>query len=205
MKKITFLSFLFLIFLSCNKREDKIEMYLLKHYVRTNEGVPVLDLVKAKNIPIDNDIRRLSKYNFDTISKTIIYGGKFSVEQSDIEKVAFLENSDFISLDLDTSEFKLSENALDKISKIESETQFVITVNNKPVVTGYFRYNFSSNIINWNYFHYLRSELYDKKYKVPKIILYQNNGYVGWMPFKTNLNDYPILIDAFKNSNRLIN
>jgi hypothetical protein len=81
--------------------------------------------------------------------------------------------------------------------------QFVILVNKKPCLTGYFRSNISSYIYNWNYISY---DYYNNNIEANRdenFVIRQNADYEKWKPILTNLKNYPELIVAMKNSNRL--
>lgn len=81
--------------------------------------------------------------------------------------------------------------------------QFVICVDKEVCFTGYFRENHTSNIFNWNYlgYDYEQSELKIKGHK--NFVLKQNRSYFEINPVLTNLKEYPKLVAAFRNTNRL--
>jgi hypothetical protein len=208
MKKILSILLLSSLLFSCENRDEKIEIYLLKNKVRTSEGIPVLEYVKLKNIKYDKNLENVKDCNYDSISKQFIYGGKFTVEKENIETKPLIKDEDVLKLNLEKSELILSENAKNSINQLKPNMkngiQFVICVNRQPLLTGYFRSNISSNIYNWNYigydyFEHKTATIHDKNF-----VIRQNDGYEKWKPILCNLNEYPELISAFKNTNRII-
>jgi hypothetical protein len=209
MKKVISILLLSFLFFACDNHKDKIELFLLKHRVRTNEGIPVLDYVKLKNIKYDENLANLKDCNYDSVSKTFIYGGRFSIGNECLEAAPFLTDEDVLKLNLIKSELILSENGRQKIAHLKPNmmngVQFAICVNRKPLLTGYFRSIYSSYVYNWNYINY---DHYNKEKRTDKdtnFIIRQNQGYQKWNPIVTDLNNYPELIAAFKKSKRLEN
>lgn len=191
-------------FISCKKNEDQVEFYLLKNRVASTEGIPVQQYAKLKKIENYHSIKHCS---FDTVKKQLIYGGKFVVNLKDIQKEPLITNDEILNLDLEKSELILSNSARNKISQIKPSmkygVQFVILVNKKPCLTGYFRSNISSYIYNWNYIGY---DYYNNNIEAKRdenFVIRQNADYEKWKPVLTNLKNYPALIVAMKNSNRL--
>ena len=192
---------------SCENHEEKIEIYLLKNRVRTTEGIPVLEYVKFKNIKYDKNLKNVKDCNYDSISKQFIYGGKFTVDKEKLETKPLITDEDILRLNLKKSELILSEVGKLKITKLKPNMkygiQFVICVNKQPCLTGYFRSNISSNIYNWNYigydyFEHKIATIHDKEF-----VIRQNEGYEKWKPTLSNLNQYPELVSAFRNTNRI--
>lgn len=208
MKKI-FSIFLFssLLF-SCENHKEKIEVYLLKNRVQTTEGMTVLEYVKLKKIKYDSNIENIKDCIYDSISKQLIYGGKFSVDKENIETKPLITDEDVLKLNLKKSELILSEIGRNRITQLKPNMkdgiQFVICVNKQPYLTGYFRSNISSNIYNWNYigydyFDHKIATIHDKNF-----VIRQNDGYEKWKPILCNLNQYTKLVSAFRNTNRII-
>ena len=196
----------FTVLFSCNKHEDKIEIFLLKERIRSSEGIPVLEYAKSKNIQ-NEDLKNVEDCNYDTIAKQLIFGGKFYANKNDIIEKPLIEDNEILGLNLDTNEIILSDSGRKKIALIKPNMkygiQFVIGVNGIPNLTGYFRSNISSNIYNWNYISYDYFEhnittVHDKNF-----VVRQNIGYEKWKPVLSNLKEYPKLISAFKNTKRL--
>jgi len=208
MKKIfSILLFSFLLF-SCENHKEKIEVYLLKNRVKTTEGIAVLEYVKLKKIKYDTNLENIKDCNYDSISKQLIYGGKFTVDKKNIETKPLITDEEVLKLNLKKSELILSEIGRNRITQLKPNMkdgiQFVICVNKQPYLTGYFRSNISSNIYNWNYigydyFDHKIATIHDKNF-----VIRQNEGYEKWKPILCNLNQYPKLVSAFRNTNRII-
>jgi len=170
----------------------------------STEGIPVKEYAKIKNI---EDFESVKYCSFDTVKKQLIYGGKFVVSQNDFQAEPLVKDDEVLGLNLEKSELILSETARKKISQIKPSmkygVQFVITVNKKPCLTGYFRSNISSYIYNWNYigYDYYNNSIEAKHDK--NFVIRQNPDYIKWKPILTNLKDYTTLITAMKNSSRL--
>jgi len=191
-------------FNSCKKNEEQVEFYLLKKRIISTEGIPVQQYAKMKNI---KNFESAKYCSFDTVKKQLIYGGKFVVNQNDLQSEPLVTNDEVLKLDMEKSELILSESARKKISQINPSmkygVQFVITVNKKPCLTGYFRSNISSYIYNWNYIGY---DYYNNNIEAKRddnFVIRQNADYEKWKPVLTNLKNYPEIIVALKNSNRL--
>lgn len=208
MKKILSILLFSSLLFSCENHEEKIEIYLLKNRVRTTEGIPVLEYVKLKNIKYDENLENVKDCNYDSISKQYIYGGKFTVDEENLETKPLITDEDVLKLDLKKSELVLSEIGKQRITHLKpnmtSGIQFVICVNKQPYLTGYFRSNISSNIYTWNYigydyFEHKIATIHDKNF-----VIRQNEGYEKWKPTLSNLNQYSELVSAFRNTNRII-
>ncbi|AWA31032.1 hypothetical protein HYN48_13595 [Flavobacterium magnum] len=207
MKNILVILSSFLIFFSCKNAEDKIEIYLLKERIRSSEGVSLIEYAKKQNLPIEEEITSQAKANYDTLKKQFIYGGKFDVIDKDISKKPLIEDNEVLGLNLSKSEFLLSTSGEKKIESLKPNMkfgiQFVICVNRKPCLTGYFRSNISSYIYNWNYIGYDYFKHDDKTAHDKNFVIRQNAGYEKWKPILTKINEYPSLISALKKTNRL--
>lgn len=209
MKKIISILLLSFLFLACDNHKDKIEIFLLKHRIRTTEGIPVLEYVKLKNIKYDENLKNLQDCNYDSVSKSFIYGGRFTIEKESLEAEPLLKDEDVLKLNLKKSELILSENGRQKIAHLKPNmingVQFAICVNRKPLLTGYFRSIYSSYIYNWNYINYDDNNKEKWIDKDSNFIIRQNQGYQKWNPIVTDLSRYPELITAFKKTKRLEN
>jgi hypothetical protein len=202
--KITFIAFI-LTFISCKKEEDKIEIYLLKDRILSSEGIPLIE--REGFLKTDKNLEFAKYLRYDTISKQMIYGGRFEVKTDDLLAEPFIEDEEIIEVNLNTSEFILSQKGKNKIKELKPSMkhgiQFVICVNRKPILTGYFRSNISSYILNWNYigYDYINSS-FDTKNDI-NFVIRKNDGYLDWKPYKINLLDYPELVESLKKSRRL--
>jgi hypothetical protein len=207
MKRVLLAFITLTLFLSCSKSEDKIEFYLLNERIRSSEGIPIVQYAKKMNFPINEEILSEEKANYDTVQKTIIYAGKFSVSNKHLTKEPFITDDEILKVSLSKSEFELSESARKKITMINPShkfgTQFVICINKEPIITGYFRENASSYIYNWNYMSYV----YYKNNFIGTIdknfVIRQNIGYEKWKPILSNLETHKKLISVLEKSNRL--
>lgn len=196
-----------LLSVACGKSEDVIEIYLLKKRIRSHEGIPVLDYVDLKNIPYHKNIENVKEANYDSISKEYIWGGAFEAQKTDLVPTPLIEDDEIVMLNLQRSELQLSADGMKTIQELKPDykygVQFVICVDKEVCFTGYFRENHTSNIFNWNYldYDYEQSELKIKGHK--NFVLKQNRSYFEINPVLTNLKEYPKLVAAFRNTNRL--
>lgn len=197
-------SFVF-IFSSCENNSDKIEIYLLKNRIRSSEGISITEHDSFIKTP--KSLKLFEFVNYDTISGDWIYGGKYEVSKNDLNKTPLIHNDEILSVNLEKSELILTDSGKKKIEKIKPNmkygVQFTICVNKEPQLVGYFRSNISSYVYNWNYIGY---DYYKHDIKVNKekgFIIYKNESYEKWKPYKSNLLEYPELIKVLKESNRL--
>ena len=207
MKRIAFI-LLIIGFASCNQKNnsDKIEIYLLNKKIRSVEGIPLKDASKFKYI----DSLTLSTYesiNYDTITNQFIYGGKFDAKLSDLEKEPLIEDSEILFLDIEKSELEFTNSAFQKFLNFKktnnNHKQFAITVNKKPILTGYFRSKLTSYIFNYNYITFDESITENEKIENHPFKILYNDDFIKWKPKQINLNKYPDLINAFEKTNRI--
>lgn len=196
MKYLLILFSFALIFTSCEKNDDKIEIYLLKNRIRSSEGIPIIEYDSFIKTP--KSLKQCKFVNYDTISGDWIFGGKFEVSKHDLDKTPLIIDNEILSVNLDNSELFLTESGKEKIQRIKPNmkygVQFAICVNQEPQLVGYFRSNISSFVYNWNYIGY---DYYKHNIKINKekgFIIYKNEGYEKWKPYKSNLLEYPKLI-----------
>jgi hypothetical protein len=196
-----------LFFFSCQRKEDEIEIFLLKDRIRTTEGIPVLEYAGIKKIK-DENLKNLRYCNYDSIKKQLIYGGKYTVKKEDIMSKPLIKNDEILSLNLRNNELIISESGKQKITQIEPNmkygVQFVICVDKTPYLTGYFRSNISSYIYNWNYISYDYFEHKIEAVHDKNFVIRQNQGYEKWKPVLVDLNEYPELVLGFRNTNRIV-
>lgn len=205
MKKIISIFTLVALVYSCTKKEAKIEIYLLQQNIQSSEGIPVIEYLKLKkmNSVIDSSKANQVNWNYDSIKKQYIQGGKFVVKNENLQTLPLIVDADILGLNLKKSELILSDNAKKRISNLKlGRNQFAICVNGEPVLTGYFRYNFSSVIYSWNYIGYNHNNENFQKIDTTFVIR-QNPDYENWNPILTNLTDYPKLVKAFEETGRL--
>jgi hypothetical protein len=164
MKKVFFLLFpFFFIFISCQKNEDKIEIYLTKEPIEFTEGIHVRDyftddFIKDKNESSIKNINRLINKNvrIDTINKEFIYCGDFTATKEQLKEKPFIEDSEIINFNSKNSSFKFSKTVINKFNNLEPYEdrvgiQFVVCINDKPEMFGYFIKGFMSSYYSKNY------------------------------------------------------
>ena len=163
-------------------------------------------VIKLKKIKYNKNIENVKDLPYDSISKEFIYGGKFAATVKDLQATPLINNDEILKLDLEHSELFLSEQGRNKIKKLvpnmRTGTQFAICVNKKPVLTGYFRSNYSSFIYTWNYIGYSHIKS-STNFEDKNFVIRQNQGSLKWSPILTDLKDNNELVDAFRRTDRL--
>lgn len=192
--------------IGCKQEEvkPKIEIYLLKDKVESYEGVPILKVEKFKDKKQHIIDEYLHKSRWDTIKDDYIFMGKFNVEPKDLQSEPFIRDNEIISLDIKNDLLNLDSTAVKKFTTLDNDmrygTQFVILVDNKTVMTGYFLNYFSSY---WCHtFHIQYTSTPSKIYKNRSFEIFEGPiKYTGGI----NKPDYPKeLLEAFRSSGRLI-
>lgn len=192
MKKL-FPYFIFLLILSsCQKKnQDVIEIYLTKERIPNKDGI-TLEQVNKKYFEeqIDSiDYKQLYKIydkgiTYDTINKNIIYLGDFNFSISDLEEIPIITNNEIQGFDFKKSQILLKDSAIKKLSDLSNFHQFVILVNKKPILNGYFENHFSSRLISTYFIVYYRNIQNIPKFKITKnynsLYLFQGTGQKGW-------------------------
>jgi hypothetical protein len=216
MKKVFFLLFpFFFIFISCQKNEDKIEIYLTKERIESTDGILIKDFYteeKLQNLP-NFSIERIKKLitknaRIDTTKeyRNIIYCGKFIANFEEWEKSPIINNSEIISFNVKESTFEFDKLVIEKLSKIEFDEnyigkQFAICVNKKPIMFGYFLNSFQS-YYSENYTLHLAKDKrllpLNKNGNLTSLLLYGNN----FKPLDTIKEKE--FIAALKKTNRLV-
>ncbi len=139
-------------FFSCKQtHKQKIEIYLPKHRIDPINLIPITELKenaeRIKNMT-DEDIFELSKLKYDTINQREIHAGDFIAKESDLMTDPLVKDSEIINFDFNNNELLISSEGTDRIRNLEPEfsfhNQFVLTIDKKPILTGYFRSTFSS-------------------------------------------------------------
>lgn len=201
------MSLIFLLAISCQEKKDKIEIYLLNKRILSSEGIPFSEMSVFDSLSKEAKVK-YKDFTYNIIDSCLVYAGKFEVKTSDINEKPLVEDDEIISLNLKNNELVLNEKGDEKVKRIKPDnikgTQFVICVNKEPVLTGYFKSNFSSFYPSWNFISYSYEDNdglnYGKQIKLKYTLEKCENR-----DFKLlNLQDYPELIQAFKNTNRLI-
>lgn len=204
-KRVIILSLTFLLVVSCQEKKDKIEIYLLNKRIVSSEGIPFPEMDVYDSL--SNEAKKRFQYSsYNTIDSSLIYAGKFEVETSDINEKPLIENNEILSFNLKRNTIEISKTGVEKIMDLENDVvnsiQFVICVNNRATMTGYFNSVFSSYPPIWNFIIYLpkvQSNI-NNEVKDSEFVLYRNYR----KDEMVNLEEYPELIKAFKNTNRLI-
>ena len=140
------------LFISCKQFEKpKIEIYLLNKRIEANYVVDYketenyrkdIEFLSKKGDDIDYHRNMMKNWKFDTISNSFVNAGEFDARISDLIPTPLVSDSEIVSFNTLNNELTIKTIALSRINKIESEfqagTQFVITVDKKPTLTGYF-------------------------------------------------------------------
>lgn len=160
-----------LVFTSCQKtNQDVIEIYLTKERIPHKVGVPFKEMPKYVDIDLTDPVFGRYDYffvSYDTINQRPIYLGEFDVQKEDLEPEPFIKNCEIIGFDFEKSELVINNKATNRISEeIKELQQFVICVNNKPQIKGYFQNVMSSKIFEtFNLFYFKSQEnLKDENY-----------------------------------------
>ncbi len=203
-----------LLFSSCKKKEDKIEIYLTKERIESNDGVSIKDFYtkeKLQNLP-DYSIERINNLinknaRIDTLRehRSIIYCGNFKANFEELEKNPIVNDSEIINFNTKKSAFKFDNSVIDKISKIELDNnnigkQFAVCVNKKPIMFGYFLNSFQ-NYYSENYFLDIINTKFKNSHENDKITSFLLYG-KDFRPLDTIKEKEFIL--ALKNTNRLV-
>lgn len=209
MRLIKFTIIFFLFFYSC-KKNNKIEIYLLNNRKLNQEGLSINKFIQLKKYKY-NDLKEFPKYTtFDTIKGEIIDASDFYFDKDDLRKYPFIKDNEIISVDFENAEIILKREASLRIIKLKpgrNGIQFVITVNGKPNLGGYFWNPYSSLMCNSNYIQYKLSDFkLDSTKNEFAFNFYRGLGTKsGNKGEKINIKKYKELEIALKNSNRLNN
>ena len=198
--------FIGLLFMSCQggKKNPKIEIFLAKNRIETTLGVPYTE----RNTNSDTLAFFSSVYDLNVIRKDtsytraglgIIHAGPFEAVKDQLELTPFIANENIIGFNDAEAELVVDSIAKRKLDSLPNETpsgrQFVLLVNGKPKLSGYF--------INMEYFQggiYTNSIRYINRFSTnshPYILYRKGNE----MTLKT---EQPELYKAFKQSDRIL-
>lgn len=179
-------------------KENCIEIYVYKEPILPENCVWYRD---SKYYKVD-EFDFIKEFGIiDTVNNSYSQGGIFIDDMSKIEKKPILKNIDVIAFDCTKSNIILKQdksfNLSIKNKKIKHLKQFVITLNKKSMLNGYFFNVFSSSVCKTNQIIFFGG---NSKNLNLLMLNYKNKRVL-----KLNLKqDYPELYHAFKNSNRLI-
>lgn len=162
MKKTFAFIFILLILFSCNQTEKKItpniEIFLTKNRIQSYQGIK-LEYPNFDSITISHHKNRWGQkpIRIDTIKNELILAGAFKSEITDLQSEPFITSDQIISLDKKNGELYLNKIATKKLSELKSDSfgqQFVLTIDGKPEVNGYFlpaAFAFGSNTYHYVY------------------------------------------------------
>lgn len=206
---LTTLSFLLV---SCNytqkEKEPLIEFYLLKDRVKLNQGNKVNKIVSSDltNELTLNDSIYFEFARFDETLNQEIFAGTFDVEIINLENTPLVKDEEIIGLNFDTNELKLNKEAYKRINNIKPDltwsTQFVITANKNPILTGYLYSKYSSS---WVHDYYIITDYKENKKENQNLII---RHYIT--PTEYDIDNLPDLTEniefykAFKEANKII-
>lgn len=144
-KHFLFTAILPFLFISCTKKQDRIEIYLTKNKIESYDGVPLR--VGIKDSVIIKQVLDFygEEIRLDTINDKTIYMGHFKVTKNDLEEKPFVSDSEILGFDFEKSEMHFSENVTDKIYNAIPTwqknnyfgKQFALCHNDKIILTGY--------------------------------------------------------------------
>ncbi|MCO6173618.1 hypothetical protein NHF50_01025 [Flavobacterium sp. NRK F10] len=160
MKLNNFIIFIsFFLFISCEKNENKkskVEIYLTNKRIESYEGVKTKNLndtLKYKEL-----LDRFSQFSIkiDTVHNDIIFAGAFDIKNMDLEDHPLISDDEILKFNFDTSKIVMKKSAINKITNLNWKMgnsfgrQFVLCIDKKPVICGYF-YNSSSSFLSNTY------------------------------------------------------
>jgi hypothetical protein len=192
---------------SC-KEKHEIEIYLLKERVPNKHGVPVRDIKEFRE-GLDAHPEEAKNYVFatyDTVTKQMVFADAFDAPPKEKwQDKPFIKDTEILGLNTFDGKIRLSNSGGIKIIALKHDhlrgLQFVVSDNGKPIMTGYFWNMFSSLESNADNILYLCSEDPSKEYYDFEI---QRTNWKPSFAKKTNFKNYPELVNAFKESDRLI-
>lgn len=190
--------------------ENCIEIYLYEEYVMPEYCVWYKD---TDNYDVSN--RAAEKSIVDTIENKYLQGKEFELNNK-IDKVLIIKNDEITNYTNENLYLLIKSSKYNELfnwkSKIDLK-QFVITVNKKPVLNGYFynaikSYHLNDEILMYDSVgndtkHKTKSRFHKnyRKSKLCKLYLWSLKENISNFNLKKG---YPELYQAFKNSNRLI-
>jgi hypothetical protein len=187
----------------------------VKHRIQFSEGIPI-EIDSTHDEDSKEILERLKEKNVknDTANKQLIYAGKFKATKEDLEPKPLFKDNEILSFKQKTSELEISKNAFEKLGELGRTNskngigiQFVVCINEKPKLFGYF--------FNYAYFVTYLASTYELGYENPEKEASAKNSYFLHFRVGENLPEGKIrcrdlnsinekeLFSAFKNSNRL--
>ncbi|MFP5436390.1 MAG: hypothetical protein ACLGH8_01220 [Bacteroidia bacterium] len=166
-------------------------------------------------------IQKKNNYNFsefdefttvDTVNHKIYFATDFHYSKDDLQQKPFIKDDEILNLNLKTNTIEFTNLASEKIFKLKPHmgngVQFVISVDKKPVMNGYFYNPYSSNGSTWNTIQYDDfKKIKDTTSKLSSYYfsIFRGDGTSNRLGrIKIDFNNYPILLKALKDSHRLV-
>jgi hypothetical protein len=207
MEKYFLLAFTILFF-SC-KKDDNVEIYLLKERKENKFGVEISKL-KEYSKREGYEFKNFGEYTtIDTINKKILFASDFDFLANDLEAKPFITNDEILKLDTIKGKIEFSNSGGRKLlglkPNLRNGKQFIITVNKNPVFSGYVWSPYSSNGANWFCIQYEDTQTAkDTTLNNYKFLFYKGLGTSDPKKReKIDFEKYPELLEAFKESDRL--
>ncbi|MCO6173621.1 hypothetical protein NHF50_01040 [Flavobacterium sp. NRK F10] len=194
---------------SCNLKEDKVEIYLLKSRMKNVNGVSLDKTPQYKQGDSIYLKKLMPETTVDTSKMKFIFAGKFEFKDDDIEAKPFITNDEILKLDTIKGKIEFSNSGGRKLlglkPNLRNGTQFIITVNKNPVFSGYVWSPYSSNGANWFCIQYEDTQTAkDTTLNNYKFLFYKGLGTSDPKKReKIDFKKYPELLEAFKESDRL--
>ncbi|MGV7105853.1 hypothetical protein [Flavobacterium sp. U410] len=116
---------------------------------------------------------------FDTVHNDIIFAGAFDIEDGDLEKTPLINDDEILKFDFNTSQIFMTGSVVNKIKNLDWKMknnfgrQFVLCINKKPILNGYF-YNSSSSYLSNTYQIFIDDYKMNKSEVAYKIYLGKN-------------------------------
>ena len=151
---------MFILFTNC-KNENLVEIYLPKDRIESNYGIELsnINFIDTNRIKSINQIfNENTKYlKFDTIKNDLIYSGTFNIENKDLNNEPLIFHHEIIDFDTNNCSFKLEKSAIKKIKELQPFNkkgfgqQFILSINKRPLLQGYFISDFHKYPVENNY------------------------------------------------------
>ncbi len=205
MKKIPYILLvsILLLVVACNRKQDTIAIYLLKERMPQTKGVPFLETELANKL-LPEERSMFAHTYFLEADSSLVYAGEFVAAQKDLQQTPLIANDEIIGFYAQTNALQLSTLGNAKMHAIQSDLrdgrQFAICVNDSIVFTGYFMNSDSSYPPSWNYIVY--SPDVDTK-SDGVYTIERNDIFQDYHPYLPDMQNYPKLLNAFSETNRL--
>lgn len=209
MRQVYLILITFLLLISCSdKKQNSIEIYLLKDRKLNSEGVQINTIKDYQKM----DTMKLKSYipytTYDTIKNDFIYSSKFEFKTKDLNLKPLISDNEINSFNISEGKLILNNSGAKKLFKLRPSgrngEQFVIKVNDSSVFSGYFYNSISSYGSNWNCINIDFSEFVKDSTKTNySFDFFKGNGIDFTKREKIDLKKYSELLKAFEESNRL--